>query len=96
MLNYTSYSKMVDSKNRPYFLWDMDISIEEFRQMLNSQDEDVRTYMLGKLMRQAKPDDVFLFVTINEIKEQWDQVQKYLGRTREFWQWLILKWGLER
>jgi hypothetical protein len=35
---------------------------------LADPDPEVRAYYLGKLMRQAKPDDVFTFVTLREIK----------------------------
>lgn len=31
---------------------------------LRDPDPDVRAYLVGKLMRQAKPDDVFLFVRL--------------------------------
>jgi hypothetical protein len=35
--------------------------LEEFRERLRDPDPAVRAYYLGKLMRQAKPDDVFTF-----------------------------------
>ena len=43
-------------------------------------------------MRQAKPDDVFRFVTRATIRELWPRVQRYLGRSREFWTWLLEAW----
>jgi hypothetical protein len=48
----------------------------------------VRAYNLGKLMRQAKPDDVSTFVMLREIEEQLAAVEPYLGRRRPFWLWL--------
>ena len=51
-----------------------------------------RAYLVGKLMRQAKPDDVFLFVRPREIRELWPRLTRYLGRTREFWSWLFETW----
>ena len=40
-------------------------------------------HFLGKLMRQAKPDDVFVFVSVAEI--------------RRFWSWILELWeGEER
>lgn len=52
-------------------------------------DPEVRGYFLGKLMRQAKPDDVFTFVTLGKPGEQLDAVDRCLGRTRLFWHWLL-------
>jgi hypothetical protein len=43
-------------------------------------------------MRQAKPDDVFQFITLGEIEAQWSEIVPHLGRTREFWTWLLVKW----
>jgi hypothetical protein len=71
----------------------MDATLQQFVQMLRTTDRDVRAYLVGKLMRQAKPDDVFTFVTVEEISDLWPDVQPYLGRAREFWQWLMASWG---
>jgi hypothetical protein len=43
-------------------------------------------------MRQAKPDDVFTFVTLHDIKTLFPLAVRYLGRTREFWLWLLGRW----
>ena len=83
---------LVDARGRPYFLWDEDMTLEVFRDRLRDPDPDVRAYFLGKLMRQAKPDDVFSFVTRSEIEAQLSTVERYLGRTRAFWIWLLERW----
>lgn len=93
MLAPTPPERMVDSAGRPYFLWDDDISMEAFRAHLRDPDPEVRAYFTGKLMRQAKPDDVFSFVTVKEIEAQWDLIERYLGKTREFWRWLLDQWA---
>lgn len=43
-------------------------------------------------MRQAKPDDVFRFVTLREIDESLPGAERYLGRSRPFWKWLLEQW----
>lgn len=92
VLNRTPPEKMVDRQGRPYFLWDLDLTLERFRARLGAGDEDARAYLLGKLMRQARPDDVFTFVTAREIRAAWPRLSKYLGRTRGFWEWLLATW----
>jgi len=92
ILNTTSPEHMTDTRRRPYFLWDMEMSLEEFTRALRHDDLDVRIYFLGKLMRQAKPDDVFVFVSVAEIREVWPSVRKYLGRSAAFWSWLLETW----
>ncbi|MBI5498263.1 MAG: hypothetical protein HY904_24895 [Deltaproteobacteria bacterium] len=92
MLAPTPPSLMTDQRGRPYFLWDVDMTLEVFRARLADADPEVRAYMTAKLMRQAKPDDVFSFVTEAQIRALWPRLQRYLGNTRPFWQWLLAVW----
>lgn len=92
MLSLTPQDRLVDRQGRPYFLWDCDLTLEQFRQGLENPDPEVRAYLVAKLMRQAKPDDVFLFVRPRAIRELWPRLTRYLGRTREFWTWLFEAW----
>ena len=91
-LNPTPPEHLLDPQGRPYFLWDMDMKVERFQELLRDPDPEMRAYMIGKLMRQAKPDDVFTFVKVREIRELWPRIEPYLGLTREFWRWLLETW----
>jgi hypothetical protein len=95
MLNQTPPARLVDAAGRPYFLWDAEMTLEDFRKGLRDPDADVRGYLVGKLMRQAKPDDVFAFVSMHDIEELWPTLERYLGTSRPFWVWL-LSWWRER
>lgn len=94
LLHPTAADRLVDAAGRPYFLWDMDMTLAEFRRQLQAPDRATRAYFVGKLMRQAKPDDVFTFVSLATLGDLWDDVQPYLGRTRAFWHWLMAAWKL--
>lgn len=89
----TPPDQLVDAAGRPYFLWDVDMTLAEFERRLRESDEAGRAYLVGKLMRQAKPDDVFSFVTVEEMVALWPSLRRYLGRQREFWEWLLGYWG---
>ena len=91
-LNRWSREKMVDARGRPYFLWDVDMTLERFEELLRDPDEATRVAALGKLMRQARPDDVFTFVKASEIRAAWPHLEGHLGKTREFWEWLLARW----
>jgi hypothetical protein len=62
--------------------------------MARARDPDIElcAYLVGKLMRQAKPDDVFAFVSVEEMVELWPRLERYLGRSRPFWTWLLGWW----
>jgi hypothetical protein len=92
LLNPTAPERMTDAQGRPYFLWDVDLTLDRFRELLRHPNRGTRAHALGKLLRQAKPDDVFLFVSTGEIRELWTEVEPHLGEAREFWRWLLATW----
>lgn len=92
MLSVTARESLLDAAGRPYFLWDCSLTLEDFERRLRDPDADVRAYFVGKLMRQAKPDDVFTFVSPGVIRELWPRLLRYLGDKAAFWTWLFDRW----
>ena len=90
--NPTPPATMCDAQGRPYFLWDVDMTLTQFRDGLAHGNNAERAYLLGKLMRQAKPDDVFEFVTLADVAALWPEAQRYLGKRRDFWTWFLHEW----
>lgn len=75
----------VDAHGRPYFLWDVDMTVDEFRARLEEPDSEVRAYLIGKLLRQARPEDVARFVSDDHLRAMWPSVERYVGRARAYW-----------
>lgn len=88
----TPSDRLVDREGRPYFLWDVDWTLEEFRARLAAGPSSVRDALLAKLMRQAKPDDVLLFVDRAEVASRFEQIATLLGDKREFWAFWAERW----
>jgi hypothetical protein len=88
----TPRDKLLDSQGRPEFLWDTEQTLDEFLRDLRGGNAAVRAYLIAKLMRQAKPDDVLTFVHPQEIVDAWEGAERYLGHARPFWAWLIESW----
>jgi CO dehydrogenase/acetyl-CoA synthase epsilon subunit len=88
-LHPTPPDRMVDAQGRPYFLWDVDMTLEAFQQRLVDADPVIRAHFLAKLMRQARPDDVLLMVGTRALREAWTDVADQLGHTRAFWAWWL-------
>lgn len=96
-LNPTPEKLLCDAQGRPYFLWgDTELTLAKFRGLLVSADADTRAYLIAKPMRQAKPDDVFTFVTLADLTQQWPAVEAQLGNKRAFWQWVLDTWQPRR
>lgn len=93
MLAPTPRHLLTDPQGRPYFLWDMELTLDEFERALTDHGSGVqRSYLIGKLMRQAKPDDVLQFVSPQQIADLWPSIERYLGKSRPFWVWLLEQW----
>jgi hypothetical protein len=78
-----------DDATHPYFLWWTDTTVGELKAHLKSADIQERAYWLGALLREANTRDVWLFVTIDEIRGLWPELIRYLGRSRKMWAWLL-------
>ena len=91
MLHPTPADRLCDASGRPYFLWDCDVDLDRLRALLAEGPEEARAYWMGKVMRQAKPDDVLSLMSTDEIRTAWPRVEKYLGRERPFWAWLLAR-----
>ena len=79
-------------EKRPYFLWDEDISVNELRQKLLSDDVAERRRLLGKMLREARDTDVWLFTTPEEVARELPYIERRLGRRARFWSWLMGGW----
>jgi hypothetical protein len=90
MLAPTPDDRLCDAQGRPYFLWDVDLTLDQFVEHL--ADPARRPYWLATLLRQAKPDDVFRFVSLDEIAAIWPQIRPGVGKMREFWDWRLMRW----
>jgi hypothetical protein len=75
----------------PYFLWDAPMTMRELRERLDASDDD-RIYLLGKIMREARETDVWLFTTPEEVTLRWPDLERHLGRRRDFWNFLLRQW----
>lgn len=92
----TPSDRMLDARGRPYFLWDIELTLPQFLARLRDPNRVVRAYSIGKLMRQAKPDDVLTLVTLDELDRAWPDAERYLGRSKPFWEWLLGWWRAHR
>jgi len=57
-----------DPHARPYFLWDEQTTVSAFRDALSRADLDEKARLLGKLMREARDQDVWQFTTVAEVR----------------------------
>lgn len=82
-----------DPRARPYFLWDEPTTtVATFRAALAAASPDDKARLLGKLMREARDEDVWRFTTVDEVRDLFGKIDRHLGRRREFWRYLLAAW----
>jgi hypothetical protein len=70
-------------------LWWTDATVADLRRHLKQRDPEARAYWMGALLREANTRDVWLFTTPEEIREAWPRLNRYLGRSRALWAFLL-------
>lgn len=86
-------SDLTDPQAVPYFLWDEPMTVAELRERLRSASPPERSRLLGKILREARDTEVWLFTTPSEVACSWSAVSKNLGRRRAFWEFLLERWS---
>ena len=81
-----------DPSARPYFLWNEDITVGDLRAKLQSPDVDERALWMARVMREARYQDVFKLLQLTDILSLLPRIDRHLGRSRDFWHWLIEGW----
>ena len=76
----------------PYFLWDRDTTVGQLREALDNASHPQHTALLRVLLREARPDEVWAFVSPEMVAREWDTISPGLGRRRAFWDWLLAEW----
>ena len=80
------------ARDRPYFIWNVDISDAEFRERLRHPDLRIRAQWEGTLLREARVEDVWRYLSLSEILENWEFIRRHLGRRRRLWESTLEAW----
>lgn len=83
---------LLDEETVPYFLWDRHISVARLREILGDRTHPMRIQLLQVLLREAKTEHVWHFLSPLEVTESWEAVRPGLGRRRPVWEWLLDAW----
>jgi hypothetical protein len=84
-----------DPKAVPYFLWDEPMTVASLRERLRMASSPEAARLLGKVLREARDSEVWLFTTPAEVAARWEELLPHLGRRRAFWEFLLGRWREE-
>jgi len=76
----------------PYFLWNEPTTVRRLREILSDPENVMRPLYAARLMREGRVLDVWQFLTLQDILALWPQVERHMGRRRDFWRFLLDTW----
>ena len=86
------YVMIQSAADKPDFLWDEPLSRDQLKQLMVSGSEEERVYYAAKILREARFDEVWEYLTPVFFDRHWDKLRTRLGRKKRFWQFLRDTW----
>jgi len=78
--------------DRPDFLWDEPTTRSELKQLLSGEDEEARLYYAAKILREARFEEVWEYLSPTFLSTNWDKLHSRLGRKKRFWEFFYTTW----
>lgn len=77
---------------QPYFVWDVAVTVARLRRLIEHRDPKTRAMWMARIMREARYQDVWRFLSVGEVVASYSRIRPHLGRARPFWDFLIEGW----
>ncbi len=68
------------------------MTVAELRDRLRHASRSERMRLLGKVLREARDTEAWLFTTPESVAQDWDALSLHLGNRRAFWEFLLESW----
>ena len=90
-------SNLNSSASVPYFLWDEPLTVAELKRKLKSGSVEERNRAFGENFARGAGHGCFgSSLRRRKVWQNWDELEKYLGRRREFWKLLLEFWEKDK
>lgn len=82
-----------DGSQRAYFFWDYDITGEDIRPILTNGNQTEKAWVITGMFEYAKWDDIWRYLTIDNIRENFEHLRFRLPQDRELWAYALKRWA---
>lgn len=79
--------------NRPYFLWDYDLSEDDVRRVLAAGSDMEKHWLIGRILEAARFDDVWRYLKLREVAAVFPHL-KLREPIKRAWQKALHVWGV--
>lgn len=78
-------------QNRPYFLWDYDLTENDVRRILHGKNEIEKIWMISRILESAKYEDIWKYLTLKEVKMIYPKL-KLKKPIKDAWDYTLNIW----
>lgn len=80
------------NSNRPYFLWDYDLTEDQVRVILRGENKAERLWLLARILTSASYKDVWNYTNVNQIVTEFPNL-KMRPQVKSAWSNALRAWG---
>ncbi len=77
------------NENIPYFMWDEILTKDEIKRQLIESPVERKISLMAKIMRDARLQDVWEFISVNDIVKYHNDLFQQLGWHKDLWVFYI-------
>jgi hypothetical protein len=81
-----------ESTDRPDFLWDEPLVRDDLKKILAGDNAEERLYYAAKILREARFEEVWEYLSPTFLAANWDKLHSRLGRKKRFWEFFYSTW----
>jgi uncharacterized protein (DUF433 family) len=79
---------------RPYFIWDYDLSEADVRAILRGDETHEKTWLVSRILESAAYEDVWKYLTLAELRTLFPSLQ-LKPQVRAAWEFALQVWDAE-
>lgn len=82
----------MQTPDRPYFLWDYDLTDQDVRRILQGENETEKIWMMSRILESARYEDVWKYLSLRELRERFPEL-KLKPPIRQVWEHALQVWA---
>ena len=77
---------------RPYFIWDYDLTEGDVRRILQGDNEVEKAWLITRILEYAKWDDIWRYLTVDDVRENFERLGMKPYQ-RDLWAYALEVWS---
>jgi hypothetical protein len=77
---------------RPYFIWDYDLTEEDVHRILRGDNEVEKAWLITRILEYAKWEDIWRYLTVDDVRENFERLMMKPYQ-RDLWAYALEVWS---